>query len=239
MDTQVIVAIQARLNNTRLPRKLLELIGGKTVLTHVIEKCLSTQEHINLRSSKNGISVKTCLLVPTCEVQDFMQLVDPNIVPIIDGSEHDVLSRYMQIFEHFNPKYIVRITSDCPLIPSELITKHIYSAVKYRLDYVSNVDERYRTSPDGYDCEVISCDLMRYLDANAKEKFDREHVTTWIRSNMPNWARVAHIIHNIDQSNFKCSLDTKEDLAVIKKLYESREHKISEIKKTRDGIFNF
>ena len=43
------------------------------------------------------------------------------------GSEDDVLDRYYQAAELCNVDIIVRITSDCPLIDSEVIDKVICS----------------------------------------------------------------------------------------------------------------
>jgi 3-deoxy-manno-octulosonate cytidylyltransferase (CMP-KDO synthetase) len=39
-DFRVILAIPARLNSSRLPRKLVAEIGGKPMLGHVLERCL-------------------------------------------------------------------------------------------------------------------------------------------------------------------------------------------------------
>ena len=48
-DFTVILAIPARLDSTRLPRKLVAEIGGKPMLGHVLERCLqATAAHIKV-----------------------------------------------------------------------------------------------------------------------------------------------------------------------------------------------
>jgi len=232
---QVVIAIQARLNNSRLPGKILEYIGTKRMLDHVIDACKSSRIHINKQTWRHSINVDMCLLAPESECKEFSGMTS---VPTFYGPENDVLTRYDRALE-LMPKYIVRVTSDCPLLPSELITKHIMLAVKHRLDYVSNVDPRFRTSPDGYDVEVMSKDLFDYVLQNAITPDDREHVTSFIRHSAPSWARIAHVMHNVDESGLKYSVDTAEDLEFVRKIHEEKQKKLALLKRTKDGIYKY
>jgi spore coat polysaccharide biosynthesis protein SpsF (cytidylyltransferase family) len=104
---------------------------------------------------------------------------------LIAGDEQDVLSRFVKAQELTNADYIVRLTSDCPLILDFIISKHINVAVLNDLDYVSNVDEQVRLVFDGMDCEILSKNALKWLDVNAKTKEHREHVTLALRQNHP------------------------------------------------------
>ena len=230
----VLIGIQARSGNTRLPGKCFESIGDRKMIEHVIDACESSADHINRKSLNHGIHVDVCLVIP--EGDDKFKKYHKNIV---EGSEADVLSRYKLAVEKFDPKYLVRITADCPLIPSPLITKHIMTCVKHRLDYVHNVCPDTRTMPDGFDCEIMSREVMDYLFESVSEFEDKEHVTTLLRSNPPRWARIAHIIGPHDFSVIKLSVDTKQELERVRTNYSSVAGKVATIKRKGYGVFRY
>lgn len=127
--------------------------------------------------------------------------------------------------EETQADFICRITADCPLVPSYMITKMIMAAVKGPWDFVSNAMPGYRTYPDGCDVEVMSEKLLSWVNENARGS-QREHVTNLLWSNMPQWATLAHMFNNIDLSDLKFSVDTEEDLEKVKKTYESVQSKV-------------
>lgn len=233
MPSNVLIAIQARLNNTRLPGKCRLLIAGVPMLERVITAAKKSSFYIN-KSGRDDIKVEVCLVVPEGDplAQEYK-----NHCPVVQGSESDVLSRYHQAMEIFKPDYVVRLTSDCPLIPPFVITKHIVNAISHGHDYVSNVDPAVRTSPDGWDCEVVSSKLLRWAWENAKEEYDREHVTTIIRSSPPSWASVAHVVGYLDLSHLKLSVDTEEDLFFVRTYYDILTRKINTAKDSASGMF--
>lgn len=214
--SRVTIGIQARSSSKRFPRKVFAMLGDKSVLQHVIDACNGSADYLNRNASKNRAISNVAICHPT---GDEIANSFPAVVKI-EGPEHDVLSRYMRLINHFGSDYVVRVTADCPLIPSFVITKLITCALMNQYDYVSNVEEHCRTAADGMDCEVISARLMRYLDEHAKEPADREHVTTFARSHPPDWIRRGVIINFLDLSNYKLSLDTPEDHARISHEYE-------------------
>jgi spore coat polysaccharide biosynthesis protein SpsF len=202
------IGIQARSTSQRFPGKVHELIDGRSVLDHVIDVCSKSAGYINRYTYNNQALVKLSLLVP--EGDEIAELYRRR-VNVIEGDEHDVLSRYQKMAETHDADFIVRITADCPRIPEFVISKHVMIALKNRYDYFSNVHEGLRTAPDGWDCEVISRKALEWLSDNAKEKSDREHVTTLLRRNPPSWmSRGVNIGHN-DLHTIKLSVDTRED----------------------------
>jgi spore coat polysaccharide biosynthesis protein SpsF len=149
---------------------------------------------------------------------------------IVEGSEDDVLSRYNKAMNELNPDLMVRITSDCPLIPPSTISDHIINTDKYRYDYASNVDPRFRHAPDGWDCEVMTSRMMKWLGDNAKDPSDKEHVTTLARRRPPKWARIGAVMCDEDFSSLKFSVDTQEDLEHIRERKASRNVKVENAK---------
>ena len=232
-QTKVLIGIQARLTNTRLPEKCRELISGVPILERVISACKKSQSYIN-QSGKDDIKVEVCLLTPTGDplAQEYK-----SHCPVVEGPEEDVLSRYNIAMEQFDPDFLVRITSDCPLIPPFIISKHILAAVKYRYDYVSNVHPDIRTHPDGWDTEVVSQRLMKWLHQNAVEKEDREHVTPLLRQDPPGWATIANAVSYMDNSHLKLSVDTKEDLHFVRTYHDILSRKLEAAKESGHWMF--
>jgi spore coat polysaccharide biosynthesis protein SpsF (cytidylyltransferase family) len=233
----VAICIQARSNNTRLPGKCLADINGMPMLDRVLMAAEKSASYINNGEDKN-IKVSTYLLVPEGDI--LIERYQHRLkTKLLTGSETDVLSRYMVAVNTVKPDYIVRITSDCPLIPPFLITKHIVNAVNYNYDYVSNVHPEVRMAPDGWDCEVISQALMKWADETATSQSDREHVTTIIRSQPPGWAKRACVLSHGEFSTLKISVDTEQDLEYVRDYHRVISQKIDKArdKNICDGFF--
>ena len=233
----VAIMVQARSNNSRLPGKCLADINGMPMLDRVLMAAEKSASYINNGEDKN-IKVSTYLLVPYGDM-----LIDKYChrlkTKLFVGSEKDVLARYMLAVNNIMPDYIVRITSDCPLIPPFLITKHIVNAVNYNYDYVSNVHPDVRMAPDGWDCEVISKKLLTWADETATSEYDREHVTTIIRSQPPEWAKRACVLSHGEFSTLKISVDTEEDLEYVRNYHRVISQKVDKArdKNICDGFF--
>lgn len=218
----VLIAVQARSTSSRLPRKAQALIGGKTILDRVLEACKRAALYLN-KSPKRDYKARVAVLVPYADaiLEDFAS----RIGDILEGPEDDVLTRYAMALDHYEPDLVVRVTGDCPLIPPQVISKMVIVANKGRYDYLSNVDPRFRTAIDGVDCEVISARLLAEAVAKARDPFDREHVTPWIRREPPDWAKVGAVVDTFDFSHLKLSVDTPEDLERVRAAFESADAK--------------
>ena len=223
---EVLIAIQARSNSTRFPKKIYELIGDRPVLDHVIDRAKSTAEHVAKYTKTRNINCQVAVLHPNTD-DELVKSFRTSGAILIGGDEHDVLSRFVTAQRMTEADYVVRLTSDCPLMLDFVIAKHIHVATFYSYDYVSNVEESCRFIADGFDCEVLSRKALNWLDENAKDQDDREHVTTLIRRLRPAPLSQAFITMKIDTSDMKISVDTKDDLERMRDYYHKREHKMN------------
>jgi spore coat polysaccharide biosynthesis protein SpsF (cytidylyltransferase family) len=216
---KVLIGIQARSGSTRLPRKAFELISGRMMLDRVVEACKNAAGFIE----KSGHRCSVAVLTPTGDpiVREFSPRVD-----VVEGPEMDVLGRYAVAVEKYDPEMTIRVTGDCPLIPPALISYMLGLAFKNNYDYLSNCDERFRTSIDGADVEVISRRLFEYCADAAVEAYDREHVTPLIRRAPPVWARLGLAVNHYDLSAIKLSVDTPDDLENVRKHFETAYSKL-------------
>ena len=244
----IAICIQIRDGNSRLPGKGSMKLEGEPMYVHLMRNVGRCVEFINKHAVKKGAKAKIYFLVPMDEYEywndvsdTILRKYDIDVVPGNPENNSDVFYRYEKVFKSFKPSYIVRITGDCPFIPSALINKAINCAQHHKLDYVSNVDLKYRTMPDGYDVEVISDELFLWLIKNIDNGYetDREHVTTYIRRCVPDWARCATITGAFDTSDFKYSIDTKADYEELARRYGAKKIKDDEARKDGLGVYEY
>jgi spore coat polysaccharide biosynthesis protein SpsF len=208
----VIAMIQARMNSTRLPNKVLIDIKGKPVIRHVYDR-------VSLSKYVDKTIVATSISESDSQIEDYCI---KNSILVYRGNEEDVLDRFYNVAIKFNANEedaIVRITADCPLIDPDVIdrvVKEYFSNGK--IQYASNI--RPPTYPDGLDVEVFSFRLLKEMWENAKLKSEREHVTQYVRNNM-NKIIISNIENNIDLSHLRWTLDEKEDLLFIRHIYDA------------------
>jgi spore coat polysaccharide biosynthesis protein SpsF (cytidylyltransferase family) len=221
---RLLIGIQARSTSNRLPRKHHEQIGTKRLLDHVIDACVVAREYITHKLHPHD-SVQVAVLTPYGDViaKDF----ERNSVPVFQGPEDDVLLRYKMAADRFDSSCLVRITGDCPLLPSFVISKIAIHGVKQKFDYLSNVDPICRTSQDGLDCEFMSREALEFMHSKAREPYDREHVTPMMRTSPPAWAKRGAVINHFDFSmQPKMSVDTLEDLEFVREVFDGVKRKI-------------
>lgn len=206
----VVCIMQARMGSTRLPGKVLKKVCGKAVLEHDIDR---------LKRVKN--IDKIVIATTTLERDDIIiQEAKRLDITCFRGSEEDVLSRYYYAAKENNGDVVVRITSDCPLIDSEVTEKIIqyYLDNNDKYDYVSNTIDR--TYPRGLDTEVFSFKALEKAFIEAESLRDKEHVTPYIWDN-PRIFRLAQYKNEIDYSDLRWTLDTVEDFELINRIYSN------------------
>lgn len=220
---KILIGIQARSNSTRFPGKIYEYVGNRRVLDHVIDRANSAASHVTRYRKEQNLKCLVAVLHPS----DDKRLIDTfrsNSVQLISGPEQDVLARFVNAQSITGADYIVRLTSDCPLIFDYIIAKHINVATFQNLDYVNNVDEACRCIADGFDCEIMSKRALSWLDQNAKGD-EREHVTLALRKHRPAELTYGFILPKLDTSNMKMSVDTQDDLDRVRAYYHQHEAK--------------
>lgn len=197
--------IQARIGSTRLPGKVLQRAGGKTLLEHVIKR---------LQKAK---TIETIIVATTLAQKDNPVVREATRlgVSVFRGDEYDVLDRYYKAALACKADTVVRITADCPLIDPALVDKVVraYREGKGRYDYVSNVMPQ--TFPIGMAVEVFSFAALTEAWQEAKTPLEREHVTLYLRDRN-NPFRRKNIEGERDYSHFRVTVDTKDDLRAVR-----------------------
>lgn len=209
----VVVITQARSGSTRLPNKILKEIQGRSLL----------QIHID-RIKKANLVTEIIIATTTNKEDDKVELLAKEFsVKCYRGSESDVLDRFYQTVKGLKPDFIVRLTSDCPLIDPVLIDQVIKQAIERKLDYYSNgMEELY---PDGQDIEVFSFNALEKAWKEAKLLSEREHVTPYIRNNSSYKGGVLFKSDNhglkTNYNEVRLTVDEPQDFEVIKQIIEA------------------
>ncbi len=204
---RVVAIIQARMGSTRLPGKVLKDLGGESVLARVVNR---TRRATLL----DEVVVATSVLPADDAIARECESLK---VACFRGDEADVLDRYYRAAQKFAADAIVRITADCPLIDPELIDAAIRSSRDQKADYASNA--LVLTYPRGLDVEVFTADALARAWSAAKEEYQREHVTPYLYEN-PELFKVISIAGEVDHSKYRWTLDTAEDLEMIRAVYK-------------------
>jgi spore coat polysaccharide biosynthesis protein SpsF len=201
----VLIITQARYGSSRLPGKVLKKIGDETTLG------------IHLERLKKSQKAKDVLVATTNEshASHIIKLAESYGCLYYQGDLHDVLDRYYQAALTLQPKIVVRVTSDCPLIDHKVIDQMIGIFQESEIDYLSNVHPP--TYPDGIDVEVFTFKALEKSWKEAKEKKEREHVTPYIWSN-PEIFKIQNFSYHTDKSMHRLTIDTQEDFELISHL---------------------
>jgi spore coat polysaccharide biosynthesis protein SpsF len=139
----------------------------------------------------------------------------------VRGSESDVLDRYRQAAEESRADIIIRITSDCPLLDPDLINQVITALTSSGADYASNF--LVRRYPRGLDCEVFTRAALERAWKEAKQPYEREHVTPYIFEH-PELFKHAAVTNDTDLSAYRWTVDTPEDLEFIRAVHAHLAH---------------
>ncbi len=212
---KILAITQARYGSTRLPAKILKEVNGKTLL----------EIHLNRILLSKTISK---LKIATTDEEGSRFIVDvANKVGVeyFKGSVEDVLSRFYETAAPEKPDYVVRFTSDCPLIDPTVIDDVVNFAITHDYDYVHTDPKQF---PDGLDTEVMKFSVLEKTFKEAELKSEREHVTSHIWEN--GTAKGGTLFKTYDFPNkegeynandYRMTIDEPEDFEVIKTLIEN------------------
>ena len=208
---KIIAITQARTGSTRFPEKILKKINGESLL------------EIHLNRIKQASKIDEIIVATTTNDKDDViekQFSGQNVF-VFRGSEDDVLDRFYFALKERNPTYIVRLTSDCPLIDPKLIDFVVEKAIENNVDYCSNT--LLETFPDGQDIEVFTFKALEKAWTEAQKASEREHVTPYIKNNSNFYNKGLFKAINIssEKGNFKdvrMTVDEPLDFKVISML---------------------
>ena len=113
---------------------------------------------------------------------------------------------------------MVRLTADCPLASPSVIDTVIEHFRDSGADYCSNT--LTPTFPDGLDVEVVRARVLTEVAEISTDPAEREHVTLGVYRR-PERFKVANYAGDRDLSSLRWTVDTADDLAFVRGVYEA------------------
>jgi len=209
---KILAITQARYGSSRLPGKILKTIDGITLLEIHLQRILQAK------------NITRLMIATTTEegADKIIEIGNKLNVCSYKGSVDNVLERFYKTALPENPDYVVRLTSDCPLIDPVIIDQVIDCCIKNNVDYCSNTI--IPTFPDGLDVEVFRFSALERAYNEATLKSDKEHVTPYIWRNSSLKGGNIFTSFNMecftDYSDLRITVDTDKDFILIERLIE-------------------
>jgi spore coat polysaccharide biosynthesis protein SpsF len=197
------------MGSTRLPGKVLKDLAGQTVLARVVNR------------TRRAALLDEVVVATTQQPADdaIIKECERLQVACFRGEEADVLDRYDRAAKQFSADAVVRITSDCPLIDPELIDEHVRRLLHRwtEMDFVTNMAKP--TFPLGLAVEAMPADVLSRMKRLSQTSELKEHVTT-LAYVEPEWFRIDHILYSNDLSHMRWTVDTPEDLELVRLIFQ-------------------
>jgi spore coat polysaccharide biosynthesis protein SpsF len=205
---KITAIIQARMGSTRLPGKVLMDFGGQSALSRVVRRLRRARLLQQIVVATSVAAADDAIAAECARLR----------VPCFRGSEEDVLDRYYQSARAWPSDAVVRITADCPLIDPEVVDQTIKAFLENYADYASNsIPETY---PLGISAEVFTDDALEQAWRETRKDYEREHVTPFFYEH-PDRFRIWSISAPENYSKYRLTLDTADDLQLIRAVYAS------------------
>jgi len=219
---KILIGIQARSGGARLPGKIYEMIGERSVL----EWCYLNSKMAAETATKLWGECKP-IVIGTVQDEKLGEFCANHGLEYssLHCEEDDLVARYSLAATEQHADVIVRITADCPFIHKQVIVEAIDILLKTETQYCSNTI--MRSYPEDQDVQVCLLPFLQYYD---KYEDNREHPFfafdhcyhrrdemkkdgfTYKQMINGGWGKMVHID--------KFSIDTKETLEAARNWYE-------------------
>ena len=197
--------ITGRLKSTRLPKKLLLEIKGKSILSHMLDR---------LKLAKK---VDEIIICTSTENQDIPlgKLAKENNVKCFFGSPDDVLSRLLGAANKFNLDYILNITADCPFVDPFYADKIVEEYLKTDADLIRQFDLPHGAFSYGIKVEALK-KVIAIKDSTDTEVWGRYFTDTGLF----NVIDLDVLNEKHKKPGLRMTLDYPEDFAFLKAIFE-------------------
>jgi spore coat polysaccharide biosynthesis protein SpsF len=198
--------IQARCSSTRMPGKVLAPLSGEPMILRLVERVRRSAELDEVVVATSGDPSDDPLV----------DLLEERGVLVRRGPLEDVLGRYLQVIDEFDPETVVRLTGDNPLVDPAVIDDVLRAHAASGADYTSN--SLIRSYPYGLDVEAVRADALRRVAELVTDPEEREHVTIGIYRR-PDAFTLEPVVQPEDHAQLRWTVDYPEDFAFVERVY--------------------
>jgi spore coat polysaccharide biosynthesis protein SpsF len=198
--------IQARCSSTRMPGKVLAPLAGEPMILRLVERV------------RRSVELDAVVVATSRDPSDdpLVATLEERGVLVRRGPLGDVLARYLQVIDEFDPETVVRLTGDNPLVDPAVIDDVLRAHAASGADYTSN--SLVRSYPYGLDVEAVRAAALRRVAELATDQEEREHVTIGIYRR-PDVFRLEPVVQPQDHAELRWTVDYPEDFAFVERVY--------------------
>lgn len=214
------VIVQARLNSSRLPRKILHDLGGKPLIVHT------------LTMMKQVPAERYILACDDASVPELTPIAEQCGYTLIGGSESDVLGRFCTVIRRFESSLrpiavIVRATADNPFLFADAAVASVKRFAELdEPDYFT-----FTGLPHGSGIEILKAKSLITAEQLTDSSYDHEHVGPALYRHPDTFVCVRETapLHWY-APNLRVTVDTQEDYEhaemMIRYLQQDKKHSI-------------
>jgi spore coat polysaccharide biosynthesis protein SpsF (cytidylyltransferase family) len=215
------VILQARVDSSRFPNKILQEINYKSLLEIQIQRILMSKYVDEL-----------IVAIPDTKQNDELERLILKLgVQVSRGPLNNVFERFRMIIEGSDRDCFVRLTADCPLFMPKLLDEMYLEFARSDVDYMSNCLEP--TFPDGLDIEIFKKTAFLSQSNFVLNEKELEHVTLgiWTR---PKFYKLKNYKSEVDLSYLRMTVDYKEDFDFVRQIFNGTSLNVD-----FEGVLNF
>ena len=203
-----LLTIEARINSSRLPGKVLIELDNIPIIKVIVEKCRKLSFIDNL------------VVATTTSRKDniLCEYLEENKIDFFRGSENDVWERLIRCCNKYKADNLVKLTGDNPFIDAKIIEEGFETFEKLdNIDILCISDDR--SLPIGLDFEILKTKNFIKSYDQLSSNYDKEHATTFLKRNFkkynffPNKKFSKKFIKDIE-----LTIDNEEDLLFARKI---------------------
>lgn len=218
---KIVATIEARMNSTRLPGKVMKKFGKHPMLGVLIDRLIKSKKI-------DDIVVATSKSKKDNKIVSFLKKKD---ISFYRGSENNVNLRLIKAAQKYNAGLLVQLTADNPFVDHKIIDYMINFFLKNlgKYDYVTNCgfgDYSNSYVPLGFNAQLF---LFKHLKANYKhcnKKDLREHPSLYFYREGKRKYKLKNLPINIPKTDLKIRLtvDTTSDLKLARLVFKKLGH---------------
>ena len=203
----MLILVAVRLKSTRLPRKAMADLCGKPLIIRLTER---------VRQAEIPYEVVWCTS-KNSQDDPLEQLAVEHGISVYRGSELDVMSRFIEVATEWSASTVVRVTGDNPLTDPTMIDVMIGAHLEQKAEYTFTEDLPVGTRP-----EIIDVDMLKRCHKLLQDPDSSEYMTWMLnRSDQFKTLKINACLPEIKRPEISLSVDTEEDLGIIRAVYEN------------------
>ncbi len=136
------------------------------------------------------------------------------------GSEEDVIERFYFAAKNVDATHIVRVCADNPFIAGAEIDQLVQFYFKSSCDYAYNHIPKNNCYPDGIGAEIVSFQMLKSVNDQAKGPRQREHIFNFIWDNPGKFEILTFdpVDERLAHPDIKLDIDTQRDYEKLCKM---------------------